>query len=258
MRRSEQLNELYTELLGVPDGYYRFLKWLTEDNPQKYVASDTNFLAEITACRQLPKNCEYAPTDKRGDTRIDVPVWFGDTDNARHRIMVVGLEPRSTNNEFNVLREGDKVFASPFGADQWNVGSKISGKHHLKYCKVLEPLLKLAKNNKACLLLTDIVKGYEVITGTETAVAKADNDKNARDTFIEKVLKYRTLFRKEVQILNPSHVIAFGSDLNFMLQLILGEDFSTIFYKVRHPAHGGVSDALNRIEKIAEQIGSKI
>ncbi len=230
---------LHLKTLGIPDKYYENIAGVVMSDSNKYINSN-NFLKRINPL--LPNETTTEIKTEKEDVRIDVPVWFGDIRKSNKRVIVAGLEPRDTNNTFNVSRINEKVFASPFGANHWNFKSKIQYKPQNKYFKVLQNHLD---NDELFIYLTDLVKEYKVIS-TEI---KEDNDKYARDNFSNLSNKWKGFFKKEISIIKPNHIILFGKQ-TYDTALELFPEHKNILKKVRHPSHGGVAEAIKQVDLI--------
>lgn len=166
-----------------------------------------------------------------GDIRVDLPIWFGDISN-KSRIIFLGLEPRDTNDKYNIEKKDNFIFGTPFGIEFWNDKNK--------YYKSLKSVLN---QNDLFVYFTDVVKHYEV---KET---KNESDKNARKNFWSKAaLKENIDFLdKEFDLINPTHVIALGGDSYKFLNRHFGKKWHII--KVIHPAARADKNGINAFEK---------
>jgi hypothetical protein len=54
-----------------------------------------------------------------GDIRVDLPIWIGNYDLSIFKIVFMGLEPRDSNNKYNIEKVENFVFGSPFGVELW-------------------------------------------------------------------------------------------------------------------------------------------
>jgi len=144
--------------LRLPKSFYSRAKSIaTNCNKTGEALKYQGFLCGVDCCRepiQAKEACD------NGDTRIDVPVWFGDhesAEKARRIISVVGSEPHDTNKKFNIAECGEKpdryVFGCPFGAELWN--EDVNGRYSesLGFCLHVKGIF---------LHLTDVVKEYSV------------------------------------------------------------------------------------------------
>lgn len=152
---------------------------------------------------------------KNGDIRVDLPVVIG-LEKSAYRLAVLGLEPRDSNSKYNIERSGNFVFGTPFGIEYWTEKNK--------YYRCFEDLIK--KEN-CYLYFTDVVKEYEV------KESKGEADKNARKTFWSKANKIDNVnfLKKELAIVNPTHIIALGNDTCIFLK----QHFGDKVVKVIHP-----------------------
>lgn len=150
-----------------------------------------------------------------GDKKIDLPISFGNI-NAKYKLAILGLEPRDSNSKFNIERQGNFVFGSPFGIEHWSPKDK--------YYKSFKEILK---RNDCFIYFTDVVKEYEVKN------TKSEADRNARKTFWNKAASTGniTFLRAEFQIIKPTHIIALGSETYKFLNVHFGEKV----FKVTHP-----------------------
>lgn len=227
------LAAFYVELLGIPQTYYPHLHALHH--------RDTGVLPGfLEGVCGTPAQTAAAVQVEVGDSRIDAPVWFGDLATAKVRIVVAGMEPRHSKNEFNVMRDGERVYASPFGADKWRKDSKNI------YCQAVSPLLMPG----VFVLFTDLVKDYQVKSLTDKQV----NDKEARKNFAEKFLAdtgklfnvgYRQMFERECAAVVPTHLIAFGRETE---QLLATAGYLPLY--VCHPANGGMNKAKEQLANL--------
>lgn len=166
------------------------------------------------------------------DCRVDVPVWFGDLPNAQHRVVVIGKEPRDTHPKFNIEKVGNKVFAAPFGVDRWNHNSTVPRKPQLKYFRVFESLVG---QDNFFVIFTDAVKEYV-------------NDEDAARTFWQRAEEESTRLLQELEIINPTIVIALGNASFEFINTLVADQFRV--KKVRHPSRGGTQQALEEVDEI--------
>jgi hypothetical protein len=226
------LSNFYTGLLGLPADYYGVVKRLCSGESGYIDAAQHGFLAGVAAA-------EAAATPQitvgAGDVRVDAPVWFGNPATAQRTIMIVGMEPRHSDDRYNLRREGATVYASPFGADRWCAGSSN------KYYTVLQQLLPPCFPD-LCVVLTDLVKAYQVLDPDH----KQDNDRLARQSFRDRFTDQgQTQFAEEVHCIQPDLVLAFGRATTIQLGRYCGERLPVL--SVRHPAYGGVNQAKTQL-----------
>ena len=108
----KKLYEFYESALDSK-GFYNHLAQRIKDNPGLY---NEQLLLVPPTYNTDKGNVDI--TVKKGDSRFDMPLAIGNS-SAEERILILGLEPRHTNDFFNIMRVGDKVFAAPFGIDRW-------------------------------------------------------------------------------------------------------------------------------------------
>jgi hypothetical protein len=170
----------------------------------------TSRIERIEFPLKLPKiNCI------NGNIRVDLPISIG-SEESDYRIAILGLEPRDSNSKFNIERSGKFVFGTPFGIEYWTEKNK--------YYRCFEELLK---RDDCYLYFTDVVKEYEVKS------SKGEADVNARKTFWKKAADIENIsfLKKELEILNPTHIIALGNDTYTFLY----QQFGDKVIKVVHP-----------------------
>jgi hypothetical protein len=234
------LAAFYATLLGVPQTYYPYLHARYHQD----TGALPGFLEGVCGTPVQPAADIQVVEVKVGDSRIDAPVWFGDLATAKVRIVVAGMEPRHSDNKFNVMRVGKKVYASPFGADKWRRNSKSI------YYQAVSPLLV----PDVFVLFTDLVKDYQV----ESLTDKQVSDKKARKEFAEKFLDhtgklfsvgYRRMFEQECSAIAPTHLIAFGRETE---QLLAIAGYTPLY--VCHPANGGMNKAKEKIAELVSKL----
>lgn len=188
----KKLYKFYENELGG-DGFYSLLK-------QKTKASSNLFNQNIihTSIVSAASNLDSdLPKVNNGDIRIDMPILYGNVKSKR-KVLFLGLEPRHTNDIYNIMKTGNKVFATPFGIDKWYSKSKQS-----VYARAFEKFLKL----DALFLFSDFVKEYKVIDASK----KASNDQQARNnfkTFFDN--NYQSILEQEIKLFEPTLIIGLG------------------------------------------------
>ena len=230
-----QLISLY-QTLGF-ESYYDIIISNIQKNQTEFIQSG-RFLSGWKAkekSNKMPFAC------KPGDTRIDVPVWFGDQQKSKKRILVLGLEPRDTDSNFNIERVGKKVFATPFGVDRWNYKSTIYRKPQNKYYRVFD---KLVSDQNNFVVFSDIVKEYKL---HDTVNNKSKNDKNARKQFFVKAEESLPFLLKEIKHIAPTYIITMGNDSHAFLTKQCN-DHNII--RLRHPSNGGEKEAIAQINTL--------
>jgi len=232
----ENIINFYKNLLCFEE-YYDIILYNSSSNTKEYIQCP-KLLNGINI--QSSKSTSISTKNvELGDFRVDVPVWFGDFKNAKNRIIVFGLEPRDTNPDFNIEKVGNKVFAAPFGIDRWNEFSTVKRKPQNKYFRVFKELIFDSDN---FILFSDIVKEYQKISSTNL---KGENDLNARKLFFSKAEKERDNLMKEINNINPTHIITLGNDS----YSFLSKYYPEITIRVRHPANGGESIAKQMLKE---------
>jgi hypothetical protein len=188
------MNELlsfYENELGAKD-FYSVLKEKSKESPNffnpKIVFNNIGSSAKVIS--DFPKV-------NSGDVRIDMPILCGNI-KSKFKVLFLGLEPRHTDDIYNIMKIDNNVFATPFGIDKWYSKSKQS-----VYASAFEKFLKL----DALFLFSDFVKEYKVVDASK----KASNDQQARSNF--KTLlndKYKSILEEEIKIFEPSLIIGLG------------------------------------------------
>lgn len=147
-----------------------------------------------------------------GDIRTDLPVWFGDCI-APKRLVLIGLEPRDTDKTggLNIERSDKYVFGTPFALER----------PRGPYFSAFQDLMN---NNTSFVYFTDVVKRYYV----NNIDNKLSDDKLARKSFLEQAYKSKDFLLKELEIINPTIIIALGSKSYVFLKELLGE---TLIFK---------------------------
>jgi hypothetical protein len=218
--------------------FYSLLNQKLQLSPSEY-NSRLNLIEEQIAVKN-PENALISDKEalevKNGDLRIDMPILLGNT-NAKQRILVLGLEPRHTNNFYNIMKNGKKVFATPFGIDRWFSKSKQSV-YGSAFDKFLTP--------DRLFLFSDFVKEYKVIDST----VKSKNDQEARQNF--KMLfdrNYKSMLEEEIEIFKPTLVIGLGkTDISKKIPKIWLDKFNVNV--ISHPTNGN----FNRMQVAMKEI----
>ena len=179
------------ELFG--NGFYSLLMHKTKESTNQF---NQNIVFNNTDS-SISKVSSDVPKVNNGDIRIDMPILCGNIKSQR-KVLFLGLEPRHTDDIYNIMKIDNKVFATPFGIDKWYSKSKQS-----VYASAFEKFLKL----DALFLFSDFVKEYKVVDPS----MKASNDLQARDNF--KNLfdnKYRSILEQEIKLFEPTLIIGLG------------------------------------------------
>ena len=232
---AEALISFYREWLGFRDYYSIIL------NSQK---SQNNEFCQhpglLSGVEPTYGTITAGLTTRSGDQRIDVPVWFGDAEAAQRKIIVFGLEPRDTNPMFNIERTGNRMFGAPFGADRWNAGSTVRGKAQNKYFRVFNDVID---QKDTFILFSDIVKFYKIIDAENRDRV---NDTYAREHFIRHASESLPMLKKEISLIDPSHIITLGNDSYRFIKKLL-PNLKDIIKGIRHPANGGERKAKEQL-----------
>jgi hypothetical protein len=187
-----KLLSFYENELGAKE-FYSVLKEKSKVLP--------NFFNKNIVFNNIDSNISMVSSDlpkvNNGDIRIDMPILCGNIKSQR-KVLFLGLEPRHTDDVYNIMKIDNKVFATPFGIDKWYSKSKQS-----VYASAFEKFLKL----DALFLFSDFVKEYKVVDASK----KASNDQQARSNF--KTLlddKYKSILEEEIKIFEPTLIIGLG------------------------------------------------
>jgi hypothetical protein len=131
------------------------------------------------------------------DVRMDMPFLCGDF-KADTRVLVLGLEPRHTDDLFNIFRVENRVYGTPFGVDRW-----YTSRNKGVYASAFKPFL----SDSRLFLFSDFVKEYKVLDPSNKSV----NDSYARESFqVNFEEKYRSILEKEIDLFSPDIIIALG------------------------------------------------
>jgi len=173
--------------------FYNVLKQKSKESPNFYnpyiIFSDIN--SSISTLQS------DSPKVNSGDVRIDMPILCGNV-NSKLKVLFLGLEPRHTDDMYNIMKIENKVFATPFGIDKWYSNSKQS-----VYASAFEKFLKL----DGLFLFSDFVKEYEVNDSNQ----KSLNDQKARANFEKKFTnKYKSILEHEIKYFEPTLIIGLG------------------------------------------------
>jgi len=189
------MNELlsfYENELGAKD-FYSVLNEKSKESP--------NFFNPNIVFNNIDssgsKGISDLPKVNNGDIRIDMPILCGNIKSQR-KVVFLGLEPRHTDDIYNIMKIDNKVFATPFGIDKWYSKSKQS-----VYASAFERFLKL----DALFLFSDFVKEYKVVDASK----KASNDQQARSNFKTLLFdKYKSILEQEIKLFEPTLIIGLG------------------------------------------------
>jgi hypothetical protein len=213
------LFEFYEEELGGKD-FYNVLNKKSKDSPELF---NPNILYPEYSLNVSPTHLDL-PIVKSGDVRIDMPIVCGDI-NSKNKVLILGLEPRHTDDMYNIMRIDDKVFATPFGIDKWYSKSKQS-----IYASAFEKFLNLDYQ----FVFSDFVKEYEVPDPSKKNI----NDLTARHGFEKKFEnKYKAILEKEIDLIQPTLVIGLGkTDINKKVDKSWLQRFN--INVISHPTNG--------------------
>jgi hypothetical protein len=232
------MNEIFNffeEELGGKD-FYATLQQKSIDSPELY--NQTIIFPTNKSSKSL-FNFEH-PKVNSGDTRIDMPILCGNI-NSKNRVLILGLEPRHTNDMYNILRIQNKVFATPFGIDKWYSLSKQN-----IYGSAFENFL----NRDALFLFSDFVKEYDVPDPN----TKGLNDVKARSNFEKNFTnKYQSVLEKEIKLFDPSLIIGLGKvDISKKIEKSWLKEFK--INVVSHPTNGNYHRMQIEMTELFKQI----
>ena len=236
------LINFYKQWLGFENYYERIISNV-KSNPNQFNQSN-RFLEGIEAKEGLLFD---EVSTENGDSRIDVPVWFGRTDNAQNRIIVFGLEPRDTNRMFNIEKVNKYVYGSPFGVDRWNYMSSVPYKPQNRYYRVFK---ELAEHADTFLLFSDLVKFYKVVDRLNT---NRINDVCARKTFTQNAEKSKEKLIEEIKLVAPTNILLLGKDTSGIFKKMFPE-LLKITCDIRHPANKGETKAKGKIHQLLTKL----
>ena len=224
----QQLISLYRNKFHFVEFYDRLISNI-KTWPDDHIKND-NFLYGLNPSA-IPPKTDYPIETQKGDIRVDLPVWFGNS-NSIKRIVIIGSEPRDSDKSgrLNVERNDRYVFATPFALD------RPKGKYQHAFSEILSKPDIFA-------YFTDVVKEYEV------GINKENDDKKARELFHASALKGKDFLLEELDIIKPSNIIALGNNSHQLLNKILGSNFT--IDKIRHPSYGGSIKAKEELRSLA-------
>ncbi len=168
------------------------------------------------------ENSEFNYKAKYPDTRVDLPIWFGDPNNALIKIMFLGREPSDSEDKNNIEKNEDLnyVFGTPFGIEFWDEKNKY-----------FNSFKEIVLNKKVLSYFTDVVKIFDVKANKKESKSAAKNNfwENA-----EKDTKNLEFLISEVKMLSPDVIIGLGGDSYKFLKRHFGESIPV--KKIIHPA----------------------
>jgi hypothetical protein len=158
---------------------------------------------------------------KLSDIRVDLPIWFGDQEKIKLKVMILGREPRDSHDKYNIEVNDDNgyVFGSPFGIEYWSEKNK--------YFRSFKTLIR---NKEILSYFTDVVKTYEVKD------SKSESDFSAKVNFwshAESDINNLEFLKQEVDLLGPDLIIGLGNDSFNFLNKHFAQKYSV--KKVIHP-----------------------
>jgi hypothetical protein len=225
----EKLYQYYENELGGR-GFYNGLKFKSEETPHLFnpniICSNANSSNDVSNIAKV----------NSGDIRIDMPIFCGNV-NSKRKVLFLGLEPRHTNDIYNIMKIGNKVFATPFGIDKWYSKSKQS-----VYASAFEKFLK----QDGLFLFSDFVKEYSVLD----VLNKKSNDQLARNNF--RILfesKYKSLLEQEIKLFEPTLIIGLGKgDISRKVPVDWLKEFKV--QVISHPTNGNYNRMQSELSKI--------
>lgn len=171
--------------------FYDNLLYNIASCPEYHIKSETFLMGYLTD--KVITEFAGKITTVSGDTRVDLPVWFGNS-NSTNKFIVMGLEPRDTDKTggLNIERCEKYVFGTPFALE------RPKGPYYSAF-------FEATKGKDSFIYFTDIVKTYNV-TGI-----KMNDDKNAREDFKQESQQGKEFLLEELKIIPPKKVIALGN-----------------------------------------------
>ena len=228
----KELYEFYESTFDS-NGFYNCLAQKIKDNPGLY---NERLLLESPTTSDVKKN-NLNIIVKKGDSRFDMPLAIGNS-SAKERILVLGLEPRHTDDYFNIMRVENNVFATPFGIDRWYASL---GKKNI-YGTAFSEFLNINR----VFLFSDFVKEYEV----NFPFDKNKDDENARKNFQPLFeLKYLAILEKEISIFKPNLIIGLGiGDIKKKVDKYIIEKYK--INVMSHPTNGNINKTKEAMQKL--------
>jgi hypothetical protein len=226
-----KLYQFYENELGG-NGFYSVLKQKTKESSSLF---NKNII--LTSIDSTASNLKSdLPEVNNGDIRIDMPILCGNVKSKR-KVLFLGLEPRHTNDIYNIMKIGNKVYATPFGIDKWYSKSKQS-----VYASAFEKFLEL----DALFLFSDFVKEYKVVDVSK----KASNDQQARTNF--KTLfdnSYQSILEQEIKLFEPTLIIGLGKvDISRKVPKLWLKEFNVNV--ISHPTNGNFKRMQSELSEV--------
>ena len=233
MSKIFKINELfsfYENELGGKD-FYSVLREKSKASPNFF--NPNMVFTKIDSGSKVHYNI---PDVNKGDIRIDMPVLYGNIKSKR-KILFLGLEPRHTDDMYNIMKIGNRVFATPFGIDKWYSDSRQS-----VYASAFQNFLKA----DGLFLFSDFVKEYEV----PNIKQKSLNDQLARANFEKHFReKYKSILEKEIKLFEPTLIIGLGKgDISRKVPKNWLKEFNV--HVISHPTNGNFSRMQNELSEI--------
>ena len=226
----DSLYQFYEKSLGATGFYQCLKKRVTHEQ-----ALHNQLL--ILPDEEYPDQGSEPPGQVERDTlRLDMPVMMGSQESSE-RVLILGLEPRHTNDFYNILKRGNLVYGTPFGIDRWYSSAKQN-----IYPKAFHPYLSADR----LFLFSDFVKEYLVIDPK----SKVENSELARSRF-ESLFKskYRDILEREIAIFRQDIIIGLGKiDIGKKIPIDFIRDYR--IKVVSHPIQGNypkMKKSLNEI-----------
>jgi len=228
----ESLIQFYEKELGGKD-FYSVLKRKSLEKTNHF--NQNLLLPDVDST--LSTSATQSHKVSSGDIRVDMPILCGNP-KSKLKILFLGLEPRHTDDMYNIMKSGNKVFATPFGIDRWYSDSKQS-----VYASAFKQFLTL----DGLFLFSDFVKEYEIIDPQQ----KNLNDEAARTNFQSKFLgKYKAILEKEIEEeFKPTLIIGLGkTDINKKVDKEWLRQYNV--KTVSHPTNGNFNRMQSELKAI--------
>lgn len=229
----DNLLKFYEQELSA-DGFYQLLNSKLAGAPNQYNSSNL-LLGKINSENNSTES-EEMPLVEKGDVRFDMPILIGNK-KAKERILILGLEPRHTDDFYNIMKVKNRVYATPFGIDRWYSKSKQS-----IYASAFKDFL----SNDRLFLFSDFVKEYNVIDPN----LKNQNDQQARQNFQELFeMKYKNILEQEIQLFKPTRIIGLGkTDIRKKIPSHLLSEYA--INVISHPTNGNFNKMINEMNSL--------
>jgi len=226
-----ELYEFYENTLGSV-GFYYELAYKIDANPGLY---NEHLLLDYTNGKANQDNSDIVVV--RGDIRFDMPIAIGNS-SAKERILILGLEPRHTDDFFNLMRVGNRVFATPFGIDRWYSKSGKGNYYGTAFAEFF--------TNNRVFLFSDFVKEYKVFDPND----KKQNSEDARKSFKNLFENtYQSILEREISIFKPTLIVGLGKVdiLKKVDKSFLEENSINV---IAHPINGNINRMKRAMHKL--------